>query len=134
MSDNPFEFINSISYKKNNLLKDGYSEKDYPSFLVNKGLSLYADTILYANEINRRPWIDNKLAYDYYLNSIRPRKRYSKWFKKTKNEDLELLKEYYKCSESKALEYLNILSETQLEKLRKRLTKGNNNERSFKYG
>lgn len=125
MSDNPFEFINSISYKKNNLLKDGYSEKDYPSFLVNKGLSLYADTILYANEINRRPWIDNKLAYDYFLNSIRPRKRYSKWFKKTKNEDLELLKEYYKCSESKALEYLNILSETQLEKLRKRLTKGN---------
>lgn len=125
MSDNPFEFINSISHKKNNLLKDGYSEKDYPSFLVNKGLSLYADTILYANEINRRPWIDNKLAYDYYLNSIRPRKRYSKWFKKTKNEDLELLKEYYKCSESKALEYLNILSETQLEKLRKRLTKGN---------
>ena len=125
MSDNPFEFINSISYKKNNLLKDGYSAKDYPSFLVNKGLSLYADTILHANEINRRPWIDNKLAYDYYLNSIRPRKRYSKWFKKTKNEDLELLKEYYKCSESKALEYLNILSETQLEKLRKRLTKGN---------
>lgn len=125
MSDNPFEFINSISYKKNNLLKDGYSEKDYPGFLVNKGLSLYTDTILYANEINRRPWIDNKLAYDYYLNSIRPRKRYSKWFKKTKNEDLELLKEYYKCSESKALEYLNILSETQLEKLRKRLTKGN---------
>ena len=124
MSDNPFEFINSISYKKNNLLKDGYSEKDYPSFLVNKGLSLYADTILYANEINRRPWIDNKLAYDYYLNSIRPRKRYSKWFKKTKNEDLELLKEYYKCSESKALEYLNVLSETQLEKLRERLIKG----------
>ena len=125
MSDNPFEFINSISYKKNNLLKEQYSEKDYPSFLVNKGLSLYADTILYANEINRRPWIDNKLAYDFYLNSIRPRKRYSKWFKKTKDEDLELLKEYYKCSESKALEYLNILSETQLEKLRKRLTKGN---------
>jgi len=125
MSDNPFEFINSISFKKNNLLKDGYSEKDYPNFLVNKGMSLYADTILHANEINRRPWIDNKLAYDYYLNSIRPRKRYSKWFKKTKNEDLELLKEYYKCSESKALEYLTILTETQLEKLRNRLTKGN---------
>jgi hypothetical protein len=124
MSDNPFEFINSISYKKNNLLKEQYSEKDYPSFLVNKGLSLYADTILYANEINRRPWIDNKLAYDFYLNSIRPRKRYSKWFKKTKDEDLELLKEYYKCSESKALEYLNVLSETQLEKLRERLIKG----------
>lgn len=124
MSDNPFEFINSISYKKNNLLKEQYSEKDYPSFLVNKGLSLYADTILYANEINRRPWIDNKLAYDFYLNSIRPRKRYSKWFKKTKDEDLELLKEYYKCSESKALEYLKVLSETQLEKLRERLIKG----------
>ena len=124
MSDNPFEFINSISYKKNNLLKEQYSEKDYPSFLVNKGLSLYADTILYANEINRRPWIDNKLAYDFFLNSIRPRKRYSKWFKKTKDEDLELLKEYYKCSESKALEYLNVLSETQLEKLRERLIKG----------
>ena len=124
MSDNPSEFINSISYKKNNLLKEQYSEKDYPSFLVNKGLSLYADTILYANEINRRPWIDNKLEYDFYLNSIRPRKRYSKWFKKTKDEDLELLKEYYKCSESKALEYLNVLSETQLEKLRERLIKG----------
>ena len=124
MSDNPFEFINSISYKKNNLLKEQYSEKDYPSFLVNKGLSLYADTILYANEINRRPWIDNKLAYDFYLNSIRPRKRYSNWFKKTKDEDLELLKVYYKCSESKALEYLKVLSETQLEKLRERLIKG----------
>jgi len=131
---NPFDFINSISFKKNNLMTDELSEKDYPAFIINRGLSLYADTVLYSNEINMRPNIDNKLAYEYYLNIVRPRKRFSKWHKKIKDEDIETIKHYYKCSESKAIDYSQILKQNQIDELRRRLVIGTTNEqRSSKH-
>lgn len=105
---------------------DEIDENNYPSYLVNRALSYYPDTIFYANEINTRSHIDNKLAYDYYLNSIRPRKRFSKWFKKEDNELIDIIKEYYNVKTSLAIEYLSILNEQQINELRRRLFKGDN--------
>jgi hypothetical protein len=128
---NPFDYINSISFKKNNLMEDNLeAEKDYPAFMVNRGLSLYPDTVLQANEMNMRAGLDSKLAYEYYLNSIRPRKRFSKWPKKAKSDVINIIKEYYNCSDSKALEYNRILNVEQIEKIRLRLNKGTNDESS----
>ena len=56
-------------------------EKDYKPFIVNRGLSFNHDTALYANEMNFRHYADHKLQFDFFLNSIRPRKRYGKWLK-----------------------------------------------------
>ena len=128
---NPFDYINSISFKKNNLMEDNLeAEKDYPAFMVNRGLSLYPDTVLQANEMNMRAGLDSKLAYEYYLNSIRPQKRFSKWPKKAKSDVINIIKEYYNCSDSKALEYNRILNVEQIEKIRLRLNKGTNDESS----
>jgi hypothetical protein len=128
----PFDYLNSISYKKNYLIEDEQSEKDYPAFLVNRGLSYFPDTILYANEMNMRTHIDNKLAYDYLINIVRPRRRFSKWHKAKNYDEVNVIQEYYKCSETKALEYKRILSSDQISALQKKLLKGNNERHSRK--
>ena len=89
----PFDFINSITYKKN-ISMDGTIEGMYSPFITNRALSQFIDCILLANEMNTRHHIDNKLQYDYLINRIRPRKRFKKWDKKQDNEDIQLIKEY----------------------------------------
>ena len=121
---NFFDYINSITHSKDYLMTDSLSEKEYVPFLVNKGLSYFPDTILYSNEMNMRPFIDNRLAYDYYINSVRPRKRYSKWHKREKLDHVEVLMEYYECSYAKALDYAKVLNDEQIKIITKSLTKG----------
>ena len=82
------------------------------------------DTIMYANEMNQYSMVDNKLQFDYLLNSIRPRKRFSPWAKKEINSDIDLIKEYYGYSNRKAEEAMSILSSSQLEYIRSKLYKG----------
>ena len=90
----PFDYVNSINHGKKNLMEgtdnDELAESDYVPFLTNRSLSYFTDTIYYSNEINQYPHADNKLQYDYLINSIRPKKRYAKW---VKNTDIEMLKQ-----------------------------------------
>ena len=131
---NPFDIINSISHNKKNLLigteNDEVAEKDYPAFLVNKGMSYFPDTILYANEVNRLSHLDNLLQYSYLLNSIRPVKRFAKWAKKSDSVDLDAIKEYYGYSNEKAYQALGLLSKDQLNSIKEQLEKGGVNESS----
>ena len=121
----PFEFINQINHGKKNLIDETPElEKDYKPFIVNRGLSFNHDTALYANEMNFRHHADYKLQFDFFLNSIRPKKRYSKWLKRENNEVLELIKDYYKCSYAKARDYATLLNDSQLDILRKHSDKG----------
>ena len=79
----PFDFINDINFGKKNLLKDddkGILEKEYNSFIINRGLSYFSDTVLYANEMNLRHELDKRMQNDYLLHSIRSKKRFSKNF------------------------------------------------------
>lgn len=104
---------------------DPLNEKDYSPFLINRSLSFFPDTILYANEMNRYSDIPKKSQFSYYLNSIPKRKRYSKWFKKdAETKPLSLVMEYYGYSSEKAKEALKILSEEQLKTIEEKLTKG----------
>jgi len=125
---NAFDYVNSISHNKTNMMKgtdnDELEEKMYQPYLTNKAFSQYVDTILYANEMNIRHNIDNKLQYDYFLNSIRAQKRFSKWAKKNESDDIDVIKEYFKYSYSKAYQALSILSTEDLNIIRKKLEKG----------
>lgn len=120
----PFDFANSINHTKENLIVDAWSEKQYNSFIVNKALSYGADTVVAANEMNSRPHIDKKAQYDFLRGIIRPKKRFNKWLKAEKEEQLELVKEYYGYNNTKAATALRILNEDQLNSIRKRLNKG----------
>ena len=121
----PFEFIKSINQTKKDLIKDEpLAEKDYKPFLVNRGLSFFQDTVLQVNEMNRLHFLDNKLQFDYLLNSIRPRKRWSKWLKPDKIDNLEFVKEYYGFGNEKAKEALEILTDADIEYIKDKFIKG----------
>ena len=119
----PFDFINSITYKKN-IAMDSNNESSYNPFITNRALSQFVDCILLSNEMNMRHHIDNKLQYDYFINRVRPKKRFKKWDKKLDNENIELIKEYYDYNNDKATTALSILSLQQLDIIKKKLNKG----------
>ena len=120
---NPFDFVKSITYTKQDIMHD-LNESEYEPFLINRALSYYQDCILYANEMNRRFEVSNRLQYHYLLNTIRKRKRFAKWIKPEKIDDLKIVMEYYQVSRAKAEEYLHILSENNIAVLRKKMNKG----------
>ena len=128
----PFDFINSINFTKKNLMRgsdnDELSEKSYAPYLTNKSLSYFTDTLLYANEMNKYHFLDNKLQYEFFLNSIRKKKRFAKWAKADKNDDLVMVSEYYQISLSKAKEAIRILSTEQLSTIRNKMEQGIKND------
>lgn len=132
----PFDFIKAISETKENLIvgtdNDELAEKSYEPFIVNRGLSFFPDTILYSNEMNRHSLLPKKAQFLYLLNTIRPRKRYSKWLKKEKMENAQVVSEYYGYSLPKAKEALRLLSADQIAFMKKQLEKGGTNAKEKK--
>lgn len=120
----PFEYTNSITQTKKYMMESEHDEKAYVPFLINKSLSFYVDTVLYANDMNQMHWLDKKLQYDYLFYSIPAKKRFTKWPKKKKEEDLELIKEYFGYGTTKAKQALAVLNDIQLEQIKQELIKG----------
>ena len=121
---NPFEYANAINYTKKNIMVDDIAEKAYNPFIVNRSLSYFHDTVLAANEMNINHHIDNRLQFDFFINIIRKRKRFSKWFKPEQISDLEIVKEYYGYSNEKARQILTLLSTEQINELKTKVAKG----------
>ncbi len=119
------DYLYSINQSKKNILDmDQDAVKKYPSFVVNRCLSSFTDTILFANEMNKNSHLPNKLQYDFLLNSVKPRKRFSPWTRKDSIDYLESVKEYYGYNDDKALQALRILTKDQLDHIAKILNKG----------
>lgn len=126
----PFDFINSILQTKKQLIVDEETEKEYVPFLVNRGLSYHKDCIIYANEMNRRHFLDKKLQNDFLINTVRPQKRsFAKWVKPEKSDDLECIKSVYGFSTPKAREALRLLSDEQIQQLKEKTQMGGLNKR-----
>ena len=121
-----FDFLNSINDTKKDLLReDPQSEKDYVPFMVNRGLSYFPDTILYANEMNVHAGIPKKWQYEFFLNGVKKKRRFYKWHKKEPSgEDLKLIIKEYGYSAKRAQEVLSILSEDQIKELRAKHSAG----------
>ena len=120
----PFDFINAITYNKNDLMVDDWAEKQYVPYIVNKGLSYGVDTVIQANEMNSRPHLDKKLQFQFLINNIRPKKRYNKWIKAEKIESIEVIKQYYGYSTDKARQVLPLLDQSQIDLIEQKLEKG----------
>ena len=118
------DYLNSINQTKKSVVVDEQSEKAYPPYIVNKCLAAFHDTVLFANEMNMCAHLDKKMQYDFFINSINPRKRFSPWAKKNQVEYLDAIKEYYSYNDDKALQALRILSKNQLEHIKKLVDKG----------
>ena len=109
------DWLNSINQTKKNLLdEDPTLEKEYPPYIVNRCFSGHLDCIMFANEMNIHNNIPKKMQYDFYLNSLRKKKRFSPWLRQDKVKDLDYVKQYYGYSNEKAKQVLKILTEEQL--------------------
>ena len=121
---NPFQYIASINNTKKDLMVDEEAEKAYGQFMVARGLSYFQDTVLFANEMNVVPGIDNRMHYDFLRLAIRPRKRFSKWMKKTVPARIETIKEYYGYSDAKAEAISDLISDDDIKAMKNVLSKG----------
>ena len=92
--------------------------------MVNRSLSYFPDTVLAANEMNIHHQLDSRLQFDFVINIIRKRKRFSKWNKQKIEDDVKIVAEYYGYSNQKALQVLALLSPEQLEQLKHKVNKG----------
>jgi hypothetical protein len=136
----PFSFVNEINLGKRDIMRDQNGEhsdlleKIYNPFITNRSLSYFNDSVLHANEMNKNHHIDSRLQNAYLINSIRKRKRFSKWIKSTELDDLEAVKTCYGYNNEKARQVLTLLSDEQINELKQRVYKGgytnNRNSRS----
>ena len=109
------DWLNSINQTKENLIDaDESLEKEYPPFIINKCLSGFIDTVLIANEMNIHSDLSKKMQYDFFINILRTKKRFSPWLRKDTIKDIDYVKRYYGYSNEKAKQALTILSKEQL--------------------
>ena len=124
----PFKFfLKSINTTKENVLledSNGKIEEAYNPFIINKSLSHFPDTIMQANTMNQYFELDKKLQYDFLLNSIRKKKRFSRWVKSNIEENVEIVKQYYKVGNEKAVEILSLLNDEQISTIKSELSEG----------
>ena len=120
------DYLPAINHTKKNLMNsdDPMWEKKYPAFMVNKVLSGFQDTIILCNEMNRNHFLDRDMQFQFLLNSIRSKKRFTPFLRASKIKDIECVKEYYGYSNEKAKSALDILTKEQLKLIKERLYKG----------
>ena len=123
------DYLNAINYTKEPLMdtEDEQWERKYPPYIVNKCVAPFQDTIMLVNEINQFHHLDKKLQFDFLINSLRPRKRYTPWVKAMKLENLEYVKEFYGYDNEKAKVALDILDDEQISAIKRRTRKGGKN-------
>ena len=121
---NPFEFLNAINYTKKDLMVDPENEKHYNSFVINRSLSYFPDTVAIANEMNKYHHLDSRLQFSFLINIIRKRKRFSKWIKPEIENDVEVVKRYYGYSNEKARQILPLFTPQQIQIIRNKVNKG----------
>ena len=120
----PFDYLKAINNSKKNIIVDDLSENEYNAFMVNRGLSFFPDTVLMANEMNISHHLDSKLQFDFLINIIKKKSRFTKWSKKTNIANLEVIKEYYGYSNEKARSVLSLFSNDEIADLNQRISKG----------
>ena len=119
------DWLNSINHSKKNLIdEDPDVEKKYPAYIINRCMSGHLDAIMYANEMNLYHNLSSKLQYDFLLNILRSKKRFSPWVKKEELKNLDYVKRYYGYSDEKAKQVLPLLSKEQLTFIQEKLERG----------
>ena len=119
------DWLNSINSTKKNIIdKDPDTESKYLPYIINRCMSGHLDCIMYANEMNLNSNLDKKLQYDFYLNTLRSKKRFSPWLKKEELKNLESVKSYYGYSIEKAKQVLPLLNEEQITFIKSKLERG----------
>ena len=120
---NPFVISNAINQGQGNILRED-NPPEYNAFLTNRAMSQFSDTVFQAYQADLLVDLDPEIQMDYYINSVRPRKRFAKWYKPVKSDDINFLKNLYYINNTLATEYLSILTNDQLSHLKEKYNTG----------
>tara|TARA_R110000868_G_scaffold277635_2_gene537419 strand:+ start:572 stop:952 length:381 start_codon:yes stop_codon:yes gene_type:complete len=120
---NPYEYINAINSGKK-ISNEDFDEKGYVPFITNRQFSYFQDTILAANEMNANHHMSSASQFSFFINMIRPKKRFSKWSKTEHHDDLQAVVQYFDYSYEKAKVVMDILSTEQINNIKNKLSKG----------
>ena len=119
------DWLNSINQTKKNLIdEDSSIEKEYPPYIINRCYSGHLDAIMFANEMNKYNFLPKKMQYDFFINTLRVKKRFSPWLRKDEIKDLDYVKRYYGYSNEKAKQIIKILSKEQLNFIKSKFETG----------
>ena len=119
------DYLTAINYSKEPLMsEDDQAEKGYVPYVINRCLSYFIDTIIHANQMNQYPLVDKSMQFDYYLNVIRKRKRYSKWLKTETDDNFNVIKEYYGYSNAKTKDVISIFTQNDIDEMKEYLSGG----------
>lgn len=121
----PFDFVNDLSQNKKYILEN---EKDYNAYIINRAFSYFQDTVFHANEMNKAILLPAKLQHDFYFHSVKAKKRFSRWHKKLEDPDVEFIAQCYNINMTRAREYRKLLSDEQLDELKRLFNKGGVND------
>ena len=119
------DWLNSINQTKKNIMdEDPSSEKEYAPYIINRCLSGHIDCLMFSNEMNKYNSLDKKLQYDFFINIVRTKKRFSPWLRKDTIKDLDYVKRYYGYSNEKAQQALKILTKEQIDFIKSKFETG----------
>lgn len=119
----PFDIINSINEKKPIDREEAIEE--YAPFIINRGLSMHAETVHFANEMNHHSSLSKDQQFDFYMNAIPKGKRWGKWAKADKIEqDVANIQTYFEINRRRAEEILSLFTASQLSELKDSMNKG----------
>lgn len=110
----PFDYINAINRGVNIPVGSGYAQ-----FMINRGFSLYPDTILMANEANLRWKMTDEQHFTFMRSIIRAGfRKQKKWPKSDKSGNAQLISNYFpRLSYEKAKEIEPLFSKEMLDKM-----------------
>jgi hypothetical protein len=114
MSSNPFDWLNNINCSTESIWDESTSEKDYNSFMINRGLSQFRDTVLFSQMMNEKSqYLSNKMQYDFYrLGITHKKKRFAKWHKPEKLQEIEMLSKHFGINIRQMENFVSLMSET----------------------
>lgn len=105
---------------KQYLYKEDYEDIEINLYLLNKALSYYPESVLFANDVNVEfQSSSTKMVYDYYYYSLSKGKLpFKKWGKRsTGQKEVEVIRKVYSCNEKTALEYVKLIAEEDLNRI-----------------
>ena len=112
-----FDYINDISYDKKRLAdNDAQFEKNYNVFMVGRWASYQIDSVHWANALNLYgSAVTKREHYDFLYHVLKRQKRYGKWHKEVKSDQIDAICEYYSINKTQAEAMLELISKDELD-------------------
>ena len=124
------EYLDAINSSKVNVVRDNEvsreaAEKSYEPFVISRSLSYFEDSVLFVNELNRYSTVSKIQHFEFLLHSLRRRKRFAKWSKAEKpNDVIKAIMHQYDYSQKRAMEVVGLLNDEQKQELISKMNKG----------